>query len=201
MVPSTLLSLILFCLCCRAVVVTPELQPPNRRWHFRRIFSAERMLQMQGLASACVVFRRTESMSFSISLPLLASSDLSCAPPILPDKPVEALLWVLETESGCDLRVFESVPGKPTMQVYDANRRDQHFLFFRFCMFATALITINSGLDRAKACRNLRDSWINCSASLVLPRNLSHAILRSLTRTPGNSSTTRRTLATPRWKD
>jgi hypothetical protein len=36
---------------------------------------------------------------------------------MLPHQPVEALLWVLSVESGCELRVFESVPGKPTMQV------------------------------------------------------------------------------------
>jgi hypothetical protein len=44
-------------------------------------------------------------------------AELSCSPPVLPHVPVEALLWVLSTENGCELRIFESAAGRPTLQV------------------------------------------------------------------------------------
>jgi hypothetical protein len=40
---------------CEFVGLTLAPQTPNRRWHFRRVFSAERMLQMQGASNFFLV--------------------------------------------------------------------------------------------------------------------------------------------------
>jgi hypothetical protein len=72
--------------------------------------------------SACSCHYTQPSIPATRSSPPAACShcippDLSCAPPALPHVPVEALLWVLSTEHGCELRIFESAAGRPTMQV------------------------------------------------------------------------------------
>ena len=79
--------------------------------------------------------------------------ELSCAPPYLPHQPVEALLWVLGIENGCELRVFESTPGKPTMQVQSLGGLCWLCVFvFRNVPFVLlAFVTVTAGLDSAKA--------------------------------------------------
>ncbi len=66
---------------------------------------------------------------------------------------MEALLWVLGIESGCELRVFENTPNKPTMQVQSLGVFDAFVVASILCpfLFVEGGHTINAGIYSAKA--------------------------------------------------